>query len=217
MSTKGKDGKDVSMLPRLDEICVKADLIQATRDLKIPEFDGDGRFLIHHPVHMFTATLGTPEDDVTNTFTARLLLLLESYPLLGSDVYDRVIAEVFAAYWGDYEDHKNNFVPAYLANDILRLWRTFCVNYEANTQREPETKKAKRKTKNYNLKHNRMLTCYSAILFLLTIFNRKGTVSPNYAEEMVKLTPDAAVGSITNSRRVSGCSPIDRRFIGSIQ
>ena len=45
-----------------------------TRELKIPEFSGDGRYLTHYAVHEFTETLGTPEDDVTNTFTARLLL-----------------------------------------------------------------------------------------------------------------------------------------------
>ena len=40
---------------------------------------------------------------------------------------------------------KDEFMPAFLANDILRLWRTFCVNYEARTQTEPAEKKAKRK------------------------------------------------------------------------
>src|SRR6185437_13576645 len=85
----GGDGKEGSLLKRLDEICIKADLIEATRELKIPEFSGDGRYLTHYSVHEFTKTLGTPEDDVTNTFTARLLLLLESCPLLESTVYRR--------------------------------------------------------------------------------------------------------------------------------
>src|SRR5262249_46833899 len=37
-TARGEDGKCGSMLPRLDEICVKAELIQATRDLGIHEF-----------------------------------------------------------------------------------------------------------------------------------------------------------------------------------
>jgi predicted nucleotidyltransferase len=125
----GRDGMEGSHLKRLDEICIKADLIEVTRELKIPEFSGDGRYLTHYSVHEFTKTLGTPEDDVTNTFTARLLLLLESCPLLESAVYREVTEEVVAAYWRDYEDHKRDFMPAFLGNDILRLWRTFCVNY----------------------------------------------------------------------------------------
>lgn len=185
----GGDGIEGSLLKRLDEICLKADLIEATRALKIPDFSGDGRYLTHYSVHEFTKTLGTPEDDVTNTFTARLLLLLESCPLLEPGVYRDVTEEVMAAYWRDYEDHKKDFVPAFLGNDILRLWRTFCVNYEARTERVPEKEKAKGKLKNYKLKHSRLLTCYSALLYLLAIYGSQKTVSPSDAVAMIKLTP----------------------------
>ena len=176
-------------LRRLDEICIKADLIEATRELNIPEFSGDGRYLTHYSVHEFTKTLGTPEDDVTNTFTARLLLLLESQPLLESAVYREVTEEVIAAYWRDYEDHKTDFMPAFLANDILRLWRTFCVNYEARTERVPDVEKAKGKLKNYKLKHSRLLTCYSALLYLLAVYGSEHTVSPLDAIALIELTP----------------------------
>ncbi len=177
------------LLNRLDEICIKADLIEVTRRLGIPEFSGDGRYLQFHTVRDFTKALGTPEDDVTNTFTARLLLLLESCPLLEPGVYSDVIGEVVAAYWRDYEDHKSTFMPAFLANDILRLWRTFCVNYEARTERQPEPLKAKGKVKNYKLKHSRLLTCYSAVLYLLAVYNMQRTVSPDDAVAMIRRSP----------------------------
>lgn len=183
------DDQGERLLKRLDEICIKADLIEVTRKLGIPEFSGDGRYLEHYTVHEFTKTLGTPEDDVTNTFTARLLLLLESCPLLETKVYDDVTDRVIAAYWGDYADHKTDFMPAFLSNDILRLWRTFCVNYEARTARVPDLEKAKRKLKNYKLKHSRLLTCYSALLYLLAIFVQQKTVSPTDAAAMMRLTP----------------------------
>jgi Nucleotidyltransferase domain len=185
----GGNGIEGSLLKRLDEICIKADLIEATRALKIPDFSGDGRYLTHYSVHEFTKTLGTPEDDVTNTFTARLLLLLESCPLLEPAVYREVTEEVIAAYWRDYEDHKQDFVPAFLGNDILRLWRTFCVNYEARTERVPEKEKAKGKLKNYKLKHSRLLTCYSALLYLLAVYGSQQTVNPSDAVAMIRLTP----------------------------
>ncbi len=176
-------------LRRLDEICIKADLIEATQAKGIPEFSGDGRYLEHYTVGELTGTLGKPEDDVTNTFTARLLLLLESRPLLETAVYDLVIEDVVGAYWQDFEDHKNDFTPTFLVNDILRLWRTFCVNYEARTQRVPASEKAKRKLKNYKLKYSRLLTCYSALLYLLTIHTRNNTVTPEDAKSMVHLSP----------------------------
>ena len=190
-----KDGIEGSMakkgvlLKHLDEICIKAALIDVTRQLGIPEFSGDGRYLVHYSAHDFTKTLGTSEDDVTNTFTARLLLLLESCPLLEDQVYREIIEEVIGAYWGDYEDHETDFMPAFLANDILRLWRTFCVNYEAGTKKIPEEQRAKRRLKNYKLKHSRLLTCYSAILYLLTLYVRQNSVSPSDALAMTKLTP----------------------------
>jgi len=189
----GAEGKQGSLLKRLDEICIKADLIEVTRELGIPEFSGDGRYLTHYSVHEFTRTLGTPEDDVANTFTARLLLLLESCPLLESAVYLDVTGEVIAAYWRDFEDHKKDFMPAFLANDILRLWRTFCVNYEARTERVPDDAKAKGKLKNYKLKHSRLLTCYSALLYLLAVYEMAGSVSPADAMEMIRLTPTQRV------------------------
>src|SRR5205823_10074395 len=44
----GRDGKEGSLLSRLDEICIKADLIQVTRELNIPEFSWDGQYLEHY-------------------------------------------------------------------------------------------------------------------------------------------------------------------------
>lgn len=185
----GQGTRDKRELKRLDEIRIKADLIEATQNFHIPEFSGDGRYLEHYTVHELTSTLGKPEDDVANTFTARLLLLLESQPLLEAGIYDTVIDKVLSAYWQDYEDHKNDFAPAFLANDILRLWRTFCVNYEARTRRQPDEEKAKRKLKNYKLKYSRLLTCYSALLYLLAVHTHTHTVTPNDAANMVRMTP----------------------------
>lgn len=165
-------------LSRLDQICLKADLIAATRAQEFPPFSGDGEYLEHYTIEDLTSKLGLPEDDSENTLTARLLLLLESRPLVGQDIYSEALEQVIAKYWGDYEDHRDDFVPAFLANDILRLWRTFCLNYEAKTQRDPPEKKAKRRLKNYKLKHSRLLTCFSALAYPLTVFHRDSTVSP---------------------------------------
>lgn len=187
--SSSNDEVKVSQLRRLDEICVKAELIAATRDLNFPEFDGDGKYLAHYSQDDFIKSLGKPDDDSKNTLTGRLLLFLESRPLLGGDVYSNIIDEVVAAYWRDYKDHKHDFMPAFLANDILRLWRTFCVNYEARTNRQGDEKKAKGKVKNYKLKHSRMLTCYSALLYLLATHVQNDTVSVEDAKLMTKLTP----------------------------
>lgn len=183
------DDEKKRLLSNLDEICLKAQLIHTVRELHFPEFSGDGEYLEHYTVEQLVRSLGTPEDDASNTFTARLLLLLESSPLVGEDVYRRAIYDVIAAYWRDYPTHQGEFLPAFLANDVLRLWRTFCVNYEARTQTEPDARRRKRRLKNYKLKHSRLLTCYSALLYLMAIWCRNQSVSPEDAVAMVRLTP----------------------------
>jgi predicted nucleotidyltransferase len=185
----GKGSRKKPSLSRLDEILVKADLIKANKKLGLPKFSGDGQYLVGHTITELVETLGEPEDDVENTFTARLLLLLESFPLIGKSVYDEITNEVIEAYWRDYKGHENSFMPAFLANDVLRMWRTFCVNYEARTRKEPEKEAAKRRLKNYKLKHSRLLTCYSALLYLLAVFAKEQTVSPANAKAMISLTP----------------------------
>jgi len=190
-------GRKISLLNRLDAICIKANLIKETKKLGFPPFSNEGQYLKSYTTYDFIKALGRPEDYFTNTFTARLLLLLESCALVGKDVYLEIAEEVIAAYWGDFVDHSEDFMPAFLANDILRLWRTFCVNYEAFTERTQE-QKAKRKIKNYKLKHSRLMTCYSAILYLLHIYKKHKTVTPLDAKNMFGMSPTHRIELMRN-------------------
>jgi predicted nucleotidyltransferase len=109
------NAEEYRVLSNLDEICLKAELIRAIRGLGLPEFSGDGEYLTHYTVGELVKTLGTSTDDARNTFTARLLLLLESKSLIGADVYSEVINQVIKAYWRDFSDHENDFRPSFLA------------------------------------------------------------------------------------------------------
>jgi predicted nucleotidyltransferase len=188
-------GEGSTELNNLDAICLKADLIHASEELRLPKFSGDGEFLQVHRLSDIVRSLGEPHDDSSNAFTARLLLLLESRPLIGNALYANAIDDVVAKYWRDYADHADAFMPAFLANDILRLWRTFCVNYEARTRTEPDEKKAKRKLKNYKLKHSRLLTCYSALAYLLVTHSKHGTVTPDAVRRMIAKSPTDRIRS----------------------
>ena len=182
-----KDGKqvDVRCLSGLSEIKLKYHLVCAVEGRKIPDFDGDGKYLKVHTVKEYTENLGSPHDDSKNTFTGRLLMLLESRPLLGSTFFEKALSDVISAYFIDFDDNADNFIPAFLVNDILRMWRTFCVNYEFYRTKGS----IKSKIKNLKLKHSRMLTCYSAVIYLLLTYARKGTVTPDVVRGMVALTP----------------------------
>jgi hypothetical protein len=126
---------------------------------------------------------------------------------------------VIERYWREFPDFYDRFMPAYLANDILRFWRTLCLNYEAaSTSELPRTEKtkvdrAKRKIKNYKLKHSRMLTCYSAVLYLLFVYDRNKTVRPEDAQMMVTLTPTQRVEFVEDVLAGSEFAPLVHQFL----
>ncbi len=210
-------GREERCLKRLEEICIKAELIKVTSELRIKEFSGDGRYLVHYSIDKLVTRLGTEKDDSSNTFTARLLLLLESRPLVGSAIYTELTRKAIDAYWKDYQDHEKEFMPAFLANDILRLWRTFCVNYEARSKSVPAIEKAKKKLKNYKLKYSRLLTCYSALLYLLAVYADKKTVSPLDAMHMIELTPTRRLGWLLEQPYLSEAHEVIRRLLAQYE
>jgi predicted nucleotidyltransferase len=176
-------------LKQLDGIRLLAKLIDATEALKFPPFSGDGEYLQIHNVETLINLLGTREDDHTNVFTARLLLLLESRPILGTPVYESALHKVIESYWRDFDDHKPDFLPIFLANDISRYWKVLCVSYEAAGSSASDIEKAKRRLNNYKLKHSRLLTCYSALLYLASLLRQAKNVSRDDAFTMARLTP----------------------------
>jgi hypothetical protein len=176
---------DKGLLDGLAEIKLKYFLIHAVESEGIPDFDGDGKFLKVHTVDDFVRKLGSPEDDYENTLTGRLLLVLESRPLLGEALYLEAVRKTVSAYFVDFEDNRERFIPAFLINDIMRMWRTFCVNYEY--YRKKSTLKSK--LKHLKLKYSRMLSCYSAVIYLLSLFEKNRTVAPDDVVAMIGLTP----------------------------
>jgi predicted nucleotidyltransferase len=190
---------------------VRRELDRARTECRFPSSAGTADFALEHHVDRLVGALGQPQDDAENTFTARLLLLLESRPLIEEVVYRDVIDRVLRAYWRDFEDHAGAFVPGFLANDVLRLWRTFCVNYEARTQSEPAERKAKRNLKNYKLKHSRLLTCYSALAYMLLVFGQRRTVTLEAARDMVALSPTERIEEI--ERRSASAARGARRIV----
>ena len=77
-SAGNQDNREIS---RLTEIKIKADLIRAVETAQLPDFDGDGEYLAVFSESELVNSIGSRKDDYENTFTARLLMLLEGQPL----------------------------------------------------------------------------------------------------------------------------------------
>jgi len=70
-------------------------------------------------------------DDTNKNTTQRILLLLESTYIGNHDAYTRVLNEIVSRYitedWG--LRNKIDTMPRFLLNDIIRYWRTLCVDF----------------------------------------------------------------------------------------
>lgn len=196
-----------SQMSRLDEICLKAELIHSAKAIGIREFDGDGKYMAHYSVSDLVGRLGQSDDDVSNALTSRLLLLLEGRPLIGEEVFASAVDTIIRSYWRDFPGRERNFAPAFMSNDILRLWRTFCVNYEARTTVASEDKKLKRRVKNYKLKFSRLLTCYSALLSMLHTFDQSDTVTPDDMKTICSMSPLDRIFKLHAASSISAARP----------
>lgn len=181
---------DDSKISRLQEYEIFASLIDINKTLTYPRFSGDGRFLkIYDLAEMVKAT-GSPRDDSENLFTARILLLLESQPITNEDLYNKAIKDVASHYYRDGKG-RDDFRPLFLLNDLLRYWRTLCLNYEEfrNQQDRPWLKK------NLNLKFSRKLTIFSTVTYLLA----GKANNQNGFEEGCRITPIERLASALDS------------------
>lgn len=149
-------------ISRLQEISLFAKLIEINAKLDLPKFSGDGRYLKVHDLRRVISSTGDAHDDSENLFTTRLLLLLESKPLWNADLRREAILNVLQYYFKDGKG-KKDFRPLFLLNDVLRYWRTLCLNYERDRVISPKWWKT-----NLNLKFSRKLTVFSTVLIILT-------------------------------------------------
>ena len=196
-------------IPRISKTLLDAKLIQLARELGFPEFSNDGEYLQVHYIDDILDELGGRKDDFKNHFTARLLLLLESQPLHNGDVYDVVMQRIIDSYYRDYHSHETSFRPVFLINDIIRFWRTMCLNYEHRRNRETsdDEKRNKNHLANLKLKFSRLLTCHSAI----ALISMNPNCTPTDLLDIFKISP------LSRLDRIADRSPVLRAEVEKIR
>ena len=87
--------------------------------------------------HELVEHIGLDEDDNRN-LTRRMLLMLESVPVVGEDAYRRCWRRVLDRYLAE-ERGRDRRPPRFFLNDVIRYWRTIAVDF-AGKQRAATTK-----------------------------------------------------------------------------
>ena len=148
-----------SEIKRVEEYAVYSALIEINEKLGYPEFSNDARYLKIYSLADLISATGSPRDDSENLFTARQLLILESTPLYNEEFFKQILHKILCFYYAD-DNGERDFKPIFLLNDILRYWRTLCVNYE-QIRRDKDRPWRK---KNINLKFSRKITVFSTVI-----------------------------------------------------
>jgi hypothetical protein len=138
-----------------------------------------------------------------------MLLLLESRPVFNQAVYRRVVGKLVDAYFRDVAGHEESFRPIFVVNDILRYWKTLCLNYEQR-RNDPaarrEQARVSHQIKNLKLKFSRMLTCFSTIAALVS----HRAISRQEVLALVDLTP------IERLRQATAGSEYGKKLFASV-
>lgn len=151
---------------RLQEILYFSSIVKVNNDLNFPPLSNDGEFLKIFHIPDNQEKIGSAVDDSENWFTTRMLLLLESNYLSNEEAYHRHKKAILEFYFRDSDG--KDFKPVFLLNDILRYWRTLCLNYE---QKARASNAKSWKKKNFNLKFSRLLSVFGTILPLILMKN----------------------------------------------
>ena len=147
---------------RLFQITLFSELMAINERLGFPPFSNDGEYLKVYFMEDLTSRTGSPRDDSENLFTTRMLLMLESQAIAHEHIYGEHLRTILKLYYRD-RTATSQFRPIFLLNDLLRYWRTLCLNYE---ERRHDADWPFRK-KNVNLKFSRMLTVFGTVLPLI--------------------------------------------------
>lgn len=174
----------------IDKTLINAQVIKTCRAMELEEFSKDGGYLTIHNIGDILENLGSPADDYKNYFTARMLLLLESKPIYNEELHTKCLQKIIKRYFVDFHDHSKDFKAIFLANDIIRFWKTLCLNYEHGRHRKvldgDEKHKIVAHSKNLKLKFSRKLTCFS---FIIQLAGFKGSITEEDLLKMSLLTP----------------------------
>lgn len=125
------------------------------------------------------------DGDTNTNLTRRVLLLLESVPLLGDTGHARAWDRVLETYLD--RGAKSWRPPRFLLNDIVRYWRTICVDFEA--KHRPGVPDTKWVTRNAKLRTSRKMLFAGGLIPLLACNTVEADDQFDFLSEQFRAVP----------------------------
>lgn len=149
--------------------------------------------------------IGLDRDDNSN-LTRRMLFLLESVPVTGDEVYAAVRDEVLSRYLD--ESIKDYRPPRFLLNDVVRYWRTICVDFAGKEHEAP----GKWGLRNAKLRTSRKILFAGGFLPVLECYRIEEAAMRGFLEQRLALPP---IDRIAQSFLDHGASDAGARTLGA--
>jgi hypothetical protein len=124
------------------------------------------------------------KNDTNDTLTRRILLLTEGYGIPQKSMFKKIRENILRKYLADIQSSTDRR-PIFLLNDVIRYYRTMCVDYEYK-KNEKGKPWAVRLTK---LRHSRKLLYFSALLPLIESIDMKSKRINWLREQFEEYTP----------------------------
>lgn len=148
-------------------------------------------------------------NDKSKDFTSRILILLESIPLNNENLYWKVVGNLCKIYLEEYLREQK--YPLFLTNEIIRFWRTMCIDYR---WKKMETEKTWG-DRNIKLRFSRKLLCFSSILLLILL--NKNFIDFRDFSNYVHCPPSIKLMTIYNLISSNGLTNDDEKILKIIE
>lgn len=149
--------------------------------------------------------IGLVRDDNDN-LTRRMLFMLESIPVTGEEIYRGVREEILSRYLD--ESVKPYRPPRFFLNDVVRYWRTICVDFAGKEREGPE----KWGLRNAKLRTSRKILFAGGLLPILDCFRLDEREMRGFLAGELELPP---TDRIARSFIDNGASDAGARTLGA--
>ncbi|HEX4344916.1 MAG TPA: hypothetical protein VHZ31_05085 [Solirubrobacteraceae bacterium] len=165
------------------DVCLE--VVAATETLGVEERQPGSQDIFGHPfdVTELARKIGLDADTNTN-LTRRMLLLLESRELHGN-VRSGAITDILARYL--HEGTKSYRPPRFLLNDLVRYWRTICVDFEGKGSAGAADPKWA--TRNAKLRTSRKLLFAGGLVTVLLCHLKEASEMPHFLGRWFDVAP----------------------------